>query len=88
MPVVFEPKALDVSRRKRQNRIEPIQRLNRRLFIDTEDCGMLRRIQIQSDDVSRFGFEVWIIAGHVPLQPIRFQPDFLPDAMHCILADT
>jgi hypothetical protein len=32
VPVVFEPIALDVARGERQNRIEPIKCLNRRLL--------------------------------------------------------
>lgn len=48
---------------------------------------MLGRIQVQPDDVSRFGFEIRIVAGHVPLQTMRLQARFFPDPMHSILAD-
>ncbi len=87
VPVVFKSMAFGAAGGKRQNRIEPIQCLNRRLLINTEHGGMLRRIQIQSDNVGGFGLEVRIVAGHIPLQPMRLQPRFFPDAMHGILAD-
>ena len=60
MPVVFEPMALDAARRKRQNRIAPIKCLNRRLLINAEYRGMLRRVQIQPDNVRGFSLEVRI----------------------------
>jgi hypothetical protein len=58
MPVVFEPMALDAAGRKRQNRIEPIKCLNRRLLINAEHRGMLRRVQIEPENVRGFGLEV------------------------------
>jgi hypothetical protein len=48
---------------------------------------MLRRIQVQPDDIRRFGFEIRIVAGHIPLQTMRLQTGFFPNAMHSILAD-
>ena len=33
---------------------------------------MLRGMQVQTDEVPRFGFEVRIFAGHIPVQPIGF----------------
>jgi hypothetical protein len=49
---------------KRQDGIQPIQGLNRALFIHTEDGGVRRRVQLESDNVRRFGFKVRIIADH------------------------
>ena len=54
--VVLEAVALGASRRQRQHRVQPVQRLNRRLFVDREHGRMLRRIQVQPDHVSRFAF--------------------------------
>src|ERR1700733_13125920 len=51
MPVVFESMALGAAGRKRQNRIQPIQRLNGSLLIDTEHGSMLWRVQVQPDNV-------------------------------------
>ena len=56
--VVFEAMSLGAPRRQRQHWVEPIEGLNRRLFVDGEDRRMLRRIQIQPDHVGRFGLEV------------------------------
>ena len=79
--------ALGAARRKRQHRIEPIQRLNRRLFIHAEHGRMLRRIQVQTDDVGRFRFEIRIVAGQVTLDPMRFQARLFPHPMHQVFAD-
>jgi hypothetical protein len=35
-----------------QDRPEPVQRLDLRFLVDAQDCGPLRRVQIQTDDVS------------------------------------
>jgi hypothetical protein len=86
VPLVFESVAFGATGRKRQDRIEPIQSLNRRLLIDTEHSGMMGRIQVQPDDVGSLGFEIRIIAGHVALQPVRLQSGLSPDAMHGIFA--
>ena len=85
---VLETVAFGTSGRKRQNRVQPVQCLNRRLFIHTEHRGVARRIQVQPNDIGGFGFEVRIVAGHVAFQTMRFQAGFLPGAMHGIFADT
>ena len=66
--------ALGAARRKRQHRIELIQRLNGGLFIDTKHGGMLRRAQVQPDNVSGLDFEIRIVAGHVALKRCGFRP--------------
>src|ERR1700743_2614904 len=86
--VIFEAVALGAARRKRQDWIEPIQSLNGSLLIDAENRCMLRRVQIQADDVSRLALEIRIVAGHVPLQTMRFHAGLFPDTMDSILADT
>ena len=72
---------------ERQDRIEAVQGLNGGLFIDAEHGRMLRRIQVQADDVGGFAFEVRIVAGHVALQAMRLQSSFFPDAMHGVFTD-
>src|SRR6202007_2271785 len=62
--------------------------LNGSLLIDAENRCMLRRVQIQADDVSRLALEIRIVAGHVPLQTMRFHAGLFPDTMDSILADT
>jgi hypothetical protein len=56
------------------------------VFIEAEHGGMLRRMQVQTDDVCDLGFEVGIVAGQITLQSVRLQADFFPHAMHGILA--
>ena len=58
MSVVLEAMTFRAARRKGKDGILPIQRLNGALFIDAEHHGMLRRVQIQSDDVSSLGFKI------------------------------
>lgn len=48
--LVFEPVALRATGRQRQTGIDPVQRLNRRLLVETEDGRVLRRRQVQPDD--------------------------------------
>jgi hypothetical protein len=48
---------------------------------------MLRWVQVQPDDVSRFRFEFRIVAGHVTLQAMRLQASLSPHPMHGVLAD-
>src|ERR1700740_1053197 len=60
--VIFEAVALGAAGRKRQDWIEPIQSLNGSLLIDAENRCMLRRVQIQADDVSRLALEIRIVA--------------------------
>jgi hypothetical protein len=57
-------------------------------LIDAEHSGMLRRPQIQADNVGRFAFELGIVAGQVTLQTMRFQARFFPDPMHSVFADS
>jgi hypothetical protein len=87
MTVVFKPVTLGAARRKRQYRIEPVERLNRRLFIHAEHCRVPWRIQVQTDDVGGFRFEIRIVAGQVKLDPMRFQARFFPHPVHHIFAD-
>jgi hypothetical protein len=60
--------------------------LNRRFFIDAKYSSMLRRIQIEADDIGGFTFEVRIVAYHVAIQPMRFQSGLLPPPMHHVFA--
>jgi hypothetical protein len=59
--------------RSRQHGVEPIQSLNRGLFVDAEHGRMLRWMQVQTDDIGRFGFEIRIVANPIRFPPMRFQ---------------
>jgi hypothetical protein len=79
---VFKTMRLGPTGGKRQDGIEPIQRLNGTLLIHTEDGGVRRRVQIESNNVSRFSFKVRVIADHVMAQPMRLQTITSPDPGH------
>src|SRR5262249_25789533 len=62
------------------HRILAIERLNGRLLVDAEHRRVLRRIEIQPDDVSGFRLELRIVGGDVALAPMRLQTMLGPDA--------
>jgi hypothetical protein len=61
--------------------------LNGGLLIDAEHGRVLRRVQIEAEDVGGFGFELGIVAGHVAFETVRLQAGFLPNTMHGVFAD-
>jgi len=73
--------ALGTSRRQGQHWIEAIQCLDGCFFVNAEHGRMLRRIQIEPDDVSGLFFKCRIIAGHVAVQSMWLQPHLRPDAV-------
>ena len=87
VPVVLESVTLGATRRQRQNGIESVERLNRRLFIDREDGGMARRVQIQPQDVRRLSLKIRIIREHVALESMRLEASPSPDAGHQHMTD-
>ena len=82
VPLVLEAMALRATGREGQDRIEPVQRLDRGLLVEAEDRGMLRGIEIQADHICRLGLERGIGRPHVPFQAMRLQPRALPRALH------
>jgi hypothetical protein len=56
MSVVLKAVGLGRSRRERQDGIETVQDLNGGLLIDIEDGRVLGRLQIEVENVRRFGF--------------------------------
>ena len=87
VPVVLEAVAFGASRRERQDGIETVQGLNGGLLIDAEHGRVLRRVQIEAEDVGGFAFELGIVAGHVAFEAVRLQARFLPNPMHGVFAD-
>ena len=87
VPVVLESVPLEATWRERQNRIETVQSLNGGLLIHAEHRSVLRRIQIQADDVGRLRLEVRIIRRHVSLHPVRLDPGPRPRPGHKHVVD-
>jgi hypothetical protein len=48
------------SGRQRQNRVKPVEGLNRRFLIDREDGGVARVVQIQAQDIGGLPLEIRI----------------------------
>ena len=66
-------------RLQRQRRLCAVQSLDRRLFVDAKNRCVLRRMQVQTQDVFGLGFKVRIRTGHVPPQSMWLQPGLVPD---------
>src|SRR5260370_10290033 len=60
VPNIFIRPTLGLLRTKRQQRLRSIQGLNAGLLVHTENQRILRRIQIQANNVQQLGFEFWI----------------------------
>ena len=77
MPEILEPVTFRAARLQRQDRIQPIQRLNRRFLVDGKHGGVLGRVEVQPDHVRRFRLEIRIVSSQIPLQqlwsPHRFR---------------
>jgi hypothetical protein len=70
--------AFGSSRRERQYRIKPVQRLDGSLFIGREHDRMVGWVQVQAQHVGGFLLKVRIIGEHVPLESMRLQPGATP----------
>ncbi len=86
MSVVLETVSFRSSWRQRQHRVEPIHRLDRRLFIYAEYRRMLRRIHIQADNICRFAFKIGIVARQIAFQTMWLQAGLGQNALHRGLA--
>ena len=88
MAVILKAMPFRASGRKRQHRVFAIERLDGRLLIGAEDRRMLRRMQIQTNDIGGFGLKVWIIRGHVAFQPMWPQGMLAPHPRHHHVTET
>lgn len=80
--VVFEAVPFGAPGRQRQHGIEPIESLNRGLLVEAEDRWMLRRIDVQCDNVGGFRLKRGIGRSHVAVQPVRLEVRTGPYAGH------
>src|SRR4029077_17921706 len=71
--VILETVSLGPAWRKRQNRIQAVEGLDRGLFIYAKDSGMIRRVQIEADNIGGLLLEVGILAQHVTAQAVRLK---------------
>lgn len=84
---VLEAVALQAPRRERQHRIEPVERLDVTLLVQAEHRSMLRRIEIETNDVGGLLLEIGIVGSHVALDPMRLESRSLPDLRHRHVGD-
>ncbi len=82
MAVVLKSVPLRPSRRQWQHGIQTIQGLDGGLLVDAKHGRMLRRIEVQPDDVGRLGLELGVVGGHVSFQPMRLDSGARPDPRH------
>ena len=62
----------DMPDSQRQSRLSAFEGLNLAFFIATEHQCLIRRIQIQPNDVPKFLFEVWIVGQFEGACQVRF----------------
>ena len=79
VPVILKTMGLGSARRKRQDGIQSVQGLDSALFVYAKDGGMIRRVEIKADDVSRLLLEIGIIAQHVTAQSVRLKAVSCPN---------
>ncbi len=79
---ILKSVTLCAPRRQWQHRIESVQRLNCRLFIDTEHHGVLRRIQVQPDDIGSLGLKVRIVGSEIAFEQMRLDAMLGPNPGH------
>jgi hypothetical protein len=77
--VVLNAVAFCPAWRERQHRIQPIERLNGSLLVGGKDDGVLRRIQVQPNDVGGLCLELRVVRAHVPFEPVRLDARAAPD---------
>jgi hypothetical protein len=71
--VILKAMGFGSAGRKRQHRIQAVQGLNGGLFVYAKDGGMIRRVQIEADNVSGLLLEVGILAEQITAQPVRLK---------------
>src|SRR5260221_1763509 len=87
MTKIFKAMPFGSARGERQNRVKSVECLDSALLIDTEHCGVDRRLQVQANNVGCLLFKLRVIAGHVPTQPMRLNTEMAPDTAYARLTN-
>src|SRR5262245_50299009 len=82
MAVILKAVPLGPAGRQRQHRVLSVERLDRRLLIDTEHRRVGWRVHIQPNNDGRFALKVGIVGSHVAIEPLRLQSVLGPDPRH------
>src|SRR6185312_7691162 len=88
MAVVLKAVPLGPPRGERQDRIEAIQSLDGGLLIHAENSCMLRRMQVQTNNVRGLLLEVRVIRSHIAIQPVGLEAVLAPHARDHHMRDT
>jgi len=88
MAFVVVRTALGYAGSQRQYRLSPVQCLNLALLVHTQHHGLGRRIEIQTDDVTRLGNELRIGRQLEGFLTMRLQAKRTPDSTHRCLRQT
>ena len=72
----------------RQSRLSSIRGLNLRFFVDAQNQGFIRGIQIESDHIGQFFNEVFVLRQLERFNAMRLQSVSLPDTGHRSMADS
>ena len=82
MPDVVVRLARGNARAQRQHGLGPVERLDLRFLVDTEDERLVRWVQIHADHVAQFLHELGIATQLEGLDAMGLQPVRAPDPMH------
>ena len=84
---VFEPMPFGAAGGEGQCWKGAIEGLDRRLFVDAEDCRVLGRVHVEANHVGGLGLEIRVVGGHVAIKAMRLQTGTRPDPGHPHVAD-
>ena len=87
MPDVVVGDAFDIAQSHRQHRLSALQRLDLAFFVDAQHYGVIRRIQIQSDDVAHFLDEERVVGQFEGPLAVRLHAEQLEPARHGAFGD-
>ena len=72
---------------ERQNRVKSVEGLDSALFIDTEDRGVGRRLNVQANNVGSLLFKLRVVADQVSTRAMRLNTEMAPDTAHARLTN-
>jgi len=87
VPPVVVGLPLGDARAEREDRLRAIEGLNLGLLVDAQDEGVLRRMEVESDDVPQLLLEAAVRAELESLDPVGLEPPGPPDLLHRGVAD-
>jgi len=88
MPRVVLGPALDLPRPHRQHGLRAIERLDLGFFVHAQHQRLVRRIEVEPDEVADFVDEQRIFGQLEGLAPMRLQPERAPDSAHRRLTES